>query len=46
MAAKSLQTPHRLTLTCSLANRSFAARWQTTPMLSDLLSGLRAPLPG
>jgi CubicO group peptidase (beta-lactamase class C family) len=41
-----LETPHRLTVTCSLVNRSFDARWQTTPFLSDLLRGLQAPLPG
>lgn len=38
-----LETPHRIRVTCSLADRTFTARWHTRP-LSDLpLRRLRAP---
>ncbi len=38
-----LETPHRLTLTCSLADRSFTARWHTMPLGGGPLHGHRAP---
>ncbi|MFF4360160.1 serine hydrolase domain-containing protein [Streptomyces sp. NPDC001604] len=38
-----LETPHRLTVTCSLPERTFTARWHTTPLHSPPLRALRAP---
>ncbi|WP_030927415.1 serine hydrolase domain-containing protein [Streptomyces sp. NRRL S-646] len=38
-----LETPHRLTVTCSLPDRTFTARWHTTPLHSPPLRALRAP---
>ncbi|MFJ9426249.1 serine hydrolase domain-containing protein [Streptomyces sp. NPDC101249] len=38
-----LETPHRLTLTCSLPERTFTARWITTPLDGAPLRALRAP---
>jgi len=39
-----LETPHRLTLTCSLAKRTFRARWNTQPLRPVAsMSLLRAP---
>ncbi|MET7702938.1 serine hydrolase domain-containing protein [Streptomyces sp. NPDC005485] len=39
-----LETPHRLTVTCSLPHRTFTARWHTTPLHGGPLSSVRAPL--
>ncbi|MEY7978487.1 serine hydrolase domain-containing protein [Streptomyces pilosus] len=38
-----LETPHRLRVTCSLAGRTFTARWLTRPLGDWPLRGLRAP---
>ncbi len=38
-----LETPHRLALTCSLADRTLTARWCTQPLGSDRLTSQRAP---
>ncbi|MEV7787560.1 serine hydrolase [Streptomyces sp. NPDC088106] len=38
-----LQTPHRLSVACSLTDRTFTARWLTRPLHAWPLSGLRAP---
>jgi CubicO group peptidase (beta-lactamase class C family) len=39
-----LETPHRLSLTCSLGDRTFRARWHTQPLSTlDSLSRLRSP---
>ena len=38
-----LETPHRLTVICSLTDRTFTARWHTTPLHGGPLSSLRAP---
>ncbi|MCQ9180001.1 beta-lactamase family protein [Streptomyces sp. IBSBF 2953] len=38
-----LETPHRLRVTCSLATRTFTARWDTTPLHGGPLRSLRAP---
>jgi len=38
-----LETPHRLTVTCSLPDRTFNARWQTKPLGGIPLRLLRAP---
>jgi hypothetical protein len=39
-----LETPHRLTLTCALAERTFRARWNTRPLGSiESLGRLGAP---
>jgi len=39
-----LETPHRLSLTCSLRDRTFRARWHTRPLTAtDSLSRLRSP---
>ena len=38
-----LETPHRLGLTCSLANGTFLATWRTVPLRAGLLSALRMP---
>ena len=38
-----LETPHRLTVTCSLPDRTFTAGWHTTPLHSPPLRALRAP---
>jgi CubicO group peptidase (beta-lactamase class C family) len=39
-----LETPHRLSLTCSLGDRTFRARWHTHPLRADgSLSRLRSP---
>ncbi|MFJ9965290.1 serine hydrolase domain-containing protein [Streptomyces avermitilis] len=40
-----LETPHRLTVTCSLADRTFTARWHTTPLPGGPLRRRRAPRP-
>jgi CubicO group peptidase (beta-lactamase class C family) len=39
-----LETPHRLTVTCSLPDRTFAVRWHTTPIHGGRLRSLRAPV--
>ncbi|WP_039931754.1 serine hydrolase domain-containing protein [Streptomyces viridochromogenes] len=38
-----LETPHRLALTCSLADRTLTARWRTQPLHPGPLTSLRAP---
>ncbi|MDT6982279.1 serine hydrolase domain-containing protein [Streptomyces lusitanus] len=38
-----LETPHRLRVTCSLTDRTFRARWITTPLVPWPLRALRAP---
>ena len=38
-----LETPHRLALTCSLADRTLTARWRTRPLHGGRLTTLRAP---
>ncbi|NUP45495.1 MAG: serine hydrolase, partial [Streptomyces sp.] len=38
-----LETPHRLTVTCSLPGRTFTARWHTTPLHGPPLRAMRAP---
>jgi len=38
-----LETPHRLVVRCSLARRTFEARWKTAPLRAETLSSLRAP---
>jgi len=38
-----LETPHRLTVTCSLPDRTFTARWHTTPLHGGRLRSLHAP---
>ncbi|MFG2310621.1 serine hydrolase domain-containing protein [Streptomyces sp. NPDC048566] len=38
-----LETPHRLTVTCSFTDRTFAARWHTSPLHARSLHSLRAP---
>ncbi|MBQ0984171.1 beta-lactamase family protein [Streptomyces sp. F63] len=38
-----LETPHRLALTCSLADRTVAAQWRTQPLHGGPLTSLRAP---
>jgi CubicO group peptidase (beta-lactamase class C family) len=39
-----LETPHRLSLTCSLGERTFRVRWHTRPLsATDSLSRLRSP---
>ncbi|MFF3413871.1 serine hydrolase domain-containing protein [Streptomyces sp. NPDC002698] len=38
-----LETPHRLTVECVLADRTFTARWHTTPLHIRSLESLRAP---
>jgi CubicO group peptidase (beta-lactamase class C family) len=38
-----LETPHRLTVTCTLADRTFTARWHTTPLQEGRLIRLQAP---
>ncbi|MEV6944735.1 serine hydrolase domain-containing protein [Streptomyces sp. NPDC051172] len=38
-----LETPHRLTVTCSLPERTFTARWHTTPLHGPPLRAMRAP---
>ncbi|MEU2731291.1 serine hydrolase domain-containing protein [Streptomyces griseoviridis] len=40
-----LETPHRLTVTCSLPDRTFTALWHTTPLDGAPLRALRAPRP-
>ncbi|MGW2516744.1 serine hydrolase domain-containing protein [Streptomyces sp. NPDC001617] len=40
-----LETPHRLTVTCSLPERTFTARWHTTPLHRAPLRAMRAPRP-
>lgn len=42
-----LETPHQLALTCSLADRTFRARWRTGPLRPvDSLARMRSPHPG
>ncbi|MFD7710234.1 serine hydrolase domain-containing protein [Streptomyces sp. NPDC059786] len=41
-----LETPHRLSVTCSLAAGTFTARWHTTPLRGSTLGSLYAPFPG
>ncbi|MFI8189170.1 serine hydrolase domain-containing protein [Streptomyces sp. NPDC085946] len=41
--ARFLETPHRLTVTCSLAEGTFRARWHTRPLHGAPLRLLRAP---
>ncbi|MCT9075917.1 serine hydrolase domain-containing protein [Streptomyces fulvoviolaceus] len=38
-----LETPHHLVVTCSLVDRTFTARWRTTPLHGGPLRRLRAP---
>ncbi|MCK8437698.1 beta-lactamase family protein [Streptomyces sp. D2-8] len=38
-----LETPHRLALTCSLADRTLTACWRTQPLHGGRLVSLRAP---
>ncbi|MFD8235533.1 serine hydrolase domain-containing protein [Streptomyces sp. NPDC059696] len=38
-----LETPHRLALTCSLADRTLTAHWRTAPLHGGRLTALRAP---
>jgi CubicO group peptidase (beta-lactamase class C family) len=38
-----LETPHRMTVTCSLPDRTFTARWHTTPLHGGPLRSLHAP---
>jgi CubicO group peptidase (beta-lactamase class C family) len=38
-----LETPHRLTVTCSLPDRTFTARWHTMPLHAGPLRSFRAP---
>jgi CubicO group peptidase (beta-lactamase class C family) len=38
-----LETPHRLALTCSLAEETLTAHWHTTPLPGGPLTTLRAP---
>ncbi|MFH8901054.1 serine hydrolase domain-containing protein [Streptomyces coeruleorubidus] len=38
-----LETPHRLALTCSLADLSLTASWRTQPLGGGRLTSLRAP---
>ncbi|MFD9389986.1 serine hydrolase domain-containing protein [Streptomyces sp. NPDC060000] len=38
-----LETPHRLRVTCSLADRTFTARWDTEPLGGGPLRAMRAP---
>ncbi|HET9778251.1 MAG TPA: serine hydrolase domain-containing protein [Propionibacteriaceae bacterium] len=38
-----LETPHRLGLTCSLADGTFLASWRTVPLRAGPLSALRMP---
>lgn len=38
-----LETPHRITVTCSLAARTFTARWHAAPLDGAPLRALRAP---
>ncbi|MFF2123905.1 serine hydrolase domain-containing protein [Streptomyces olivochromogenes] len=39
-----LETPHRLTMTCSLPGGTFTVRWHTTPIHGGRLGSLRAPV--
>ncbi|MDX3759173.1 serine hydrolase domain-containing protein [Streptomyces mirabilis] len=39
-----LETPHRLTVTCSLPDGTFTVRWHTTPIHGGRLHSLRAPV--
>jgi CubicO group peptidase (beta-lactamase class C family) len=38
-----LETPHRLALTCSLADRTLTAQWRTQPLHGGRFASLRAP---
>lgn len=38
-----LETPHRLALTCSLADRTLTASWRTQPFAPRPITSLRAP---
>ncbi|MEU6686706.1 serine hydrolase domain-containing protein [Streptomyces sp. NPDC046832] len=38
-----VETPHRLALTCSLADRTLTAHWGTPPLHGGRLTALRAP---
>lgn len=38
-----LETPHRLTVTCALAERTFTARWQVPPLHGGPLRSHRSP---
>jgi CubicO group peptidase (beta-lactamase class C family) len=40
-----LETPHRLAVTCALPDRTFTARWGTTPLQDGPLRSHRAPRP-
>ncbi|WP_329213457.1 beta-lactamase family protein [Streptomyces sp. NBC_01485] len=40
-----LETPHRLRVTCALADRTFTAHWTTRPLHAGPLRLKRAPLP-
>ncbi|MEE1664518.1 serine hydrolase domain-containing protein [Streptomyces sp. WAC07094] len=39
-----LETPHRLTVKCALDDRTFTARWHTTPLRGGPLRRCRAPV--
>ncbi|MFJ1602082.1 serine hydrolase domain-containing protein [Streptomyces sp. NPDC088253] len=39
-----LETPHRLTVTCSLPAGTFSVRWHTTPIHGGRLRSMRAPV--
>ncbi|MFE6488942.1 serine hydrolase, partial [Streptomyces sp. NPDC057757] len=41
-----LETPHRLTVTCSLSDRTLTADWHTRPLRPGRLRFLRAPRDG
>ncbi|MFE3034949.1 serine hydrolase domain-containing protein [Streptomyces canus] len=41
-----LETPHHLLVTCSLADRTFTARWRTQPLHAGPLRRMRAPRSG
>ncbi|MEU0944099.1 serine hydrolase domain-containing protein [Streptomyces canus] len=41
-----LETPHHLLVTCSLAERTFTARWRTQPLHGGPLRRMRAPRSG
>ena len=38
-----LETPHRLSVTCSLADLTFQARWRTVPLHGAPLRSFQAP---
>ncbi|NAZ83851.1 serine hydrolase [Kineococcus sp. R8] len=46
VAVQFLETPHRTTLRCTLADRTFSAAWATQPLSAERLSDLRSPVRG